>query len=157
MPRGFGWFNSLLWHVPLTTNFALKAWQKLSETEEAVGNPMFLKEIIDKKNCLIEQMISAIYVMAYFASLRGYQVLWKVKKKLVSKEIFFMFVISMINLFPKHKFAFLQICTRNNSSVWEMLLSFITFVHFYPDLDFHCFKIDIFPSPSQRSCILLHV
>lgn len=47
---------------------------------------MFLKENIEKKNCLIEQMTSAIYVMVYIASYREYQVLWKVKKDLVQQR-----------------------------------------------------------------------
>lgn len=44
---------------------------------------MFLEENIDKKSYLIEQMTSAIYVRIYTASLRRYQMLWKVKKDLV--------------------------------------------------------------------------
>lgn len=69
---------------------------------------MFLKENIEMKNCLMEQITSAIYVMVYIASLRGYQVLWKEKKRFyIAKKYFLMFVILMINLFPKHKLVFL--------------------------------------------------
>lgn len=121
---------------------------------------MFLKENIDKKNCLIEQMTSATCVMVYIASLRGYQV--RRNKILYSKEIFLMLVILMINLFPeckivilminlfpKHKFVCRYMFILHKKQFF--CLGNATFFHysldFYPDFDLHCFKIGIFPSP----------
>lgn len=50
---------------------------------------MFLKENIVKKSSLTEQMTSAINLMVYIASLRGHQVLWKLKKDLVQQRNIF--------------------------------------------------------------------
>lgn len=142
-PRGLRRSNSLLQYVLLTTNSAWLCIEIMTKTSSVKLKklreiPVFLKENISKRSYVTDQIRSAMHLMVYVTSRRGYQVLWNVEKH--SREIFLTFLILMINLFPKNKFVFYnRFCYLGN----------VIFLHYSPG-----FLTRLWPSTASKFSFL---